>query len=138
MLAKEVMSKKPEFLPPTATVKEAANQMRKHDYGFVLIGENDRLKGTVTDRDIAVRVIGENKDPNKTSLQEIMSEGIHYCYENDPIETAIEQMKKFKIRRLVVLNTDKRMTGVISMGDIATKCQNAKLCSELVEAVSKH
>ena len=63
MLAKEVMSKKPEFLSPTTTLKQAANQMRNHDYGFVPIGDNDRLIGTVTDRDITIRAVSCTKRP---------------------------------------------------------------------------
>lgn len=136
MLAKDIMSKKPEFLPPTATIKQAANQMRTHDYGFIPVGENDRLIGAVTDRDITIRAASEGKDCNKTTLKEIMTKGIHYCLETDTIEDAAKKMEKLQVRRLVVLNKDKRMTGIISLGDIATKCKNPKLCSEVTDAVS--
>lgn len=67
-----------------------------------------------------------------------MTEGIFYCFENDNIEKAVKMMEAQQIRRLVVLNKDKRMTGIISLGDIATKCKNPKLCSELADAVSHH
>ncbi|MES2217912.1 MAG: CBS domain-containing protein [Pseudomonadota bacterium] len=136
MQAKECMSKKPEFLPPTATLKEAAHQMRDDDYGFIPVGDNDRLIGVVTDRDIAIRAVAEGKDPNKTTLKEIMTTGINYCFENDSLEKVAKLMEGKQIRRLVVLNDQKRMTGVISLGDIATKCKDAKLCSELTDAVS--
>ncbi|OGT37807.1 MAG: inosine-5-monophosphate dehydrogenase [Gammaproteobacteria bacterium RIFCSPHIGHO2_12_FULL_37_14] len=137
MLAKDIMSKKPEFLPPTATLKQAADQMRTHDYGFIPVGESDRLIGAVTDRDITIKAVSEGKDPNKTTLRDVMSKGIHYCFEKDSLEKIVQQMEKLQIRRLVVLNEDKRMTGVISLGDIATKSKNAKLCSELTDAVSQ-
>lgn len=138
MLAKDVMSKKPEFLPPTATLKQAADQMRTHDYGFIPVGENDRLIGAVTDRDLAIRAIAEGKDPNRTTLREVMSKGIQFCFDTDNLDKVVLQMEKLHIRRLVVLNKDKRMIGIISLGDIATKCKNSKLCSELTEAVSEH
>lgn len=137
MLAKDVMSKKPEFLPPTATLKEGADLMRKHDFGFIPVGENDRLIGTVTDRDLTIRGIAQGKDPNKTQLREIMTEAIHYCFETDTLEKVAEQMEKLQIRRIVVLNKDKRLTGIISIGDIATHCKDAKLCFELIDAVSE-
>lgn len=138
MLAKDIMSKKPEFLPPTATIKQAADQMRTHDYGFIPIGENDRLIGAVTDRDIITRAISEGKDPTKTKLNTVMSQGIYYCFENDDLKSVAKKMEDLQIRRLVVLNQNKRMTGIISLGDFATKCKDAKLCSELTDAVSHH
>lgn len=136
MQAKDIMSKKPEFLPPTATLKQAADQMRTHDYGFIPVGENDRLIGTVTDRDMTIRAIAEGKDPTKTTLRDIMSKGINYCFETDTLEKVAQQMEELQIRRLVVLNKDKRLVGIISLGDIATKCKNPKLTSEIADAVS--
>lgn len=138
MLAKDVMSQKPEFLPPTASLKEAADLMRTHDYGFLPVGENDRLIGTVTDRDITVRAVAEGKDPTKTTLRDIMSKEIFYCQESDTLEKITHQMEELQVRRLVVLNKEKRMTGIISLGDIATKGKDIKLCSKLAEAVSHH
>lgn len=137
MLAKEVMSKKPEFLPPTATLKQAANQMRTHDYGFIPVGEDDRLIGTVTDRDIAIRAVSEGRDPNKTTLRDIMSDNVYYCFEEDALEKVATKMEELQIRRMIVLNKNKRMTGIISLGDIARKSKNIKLCGEVTEAVSQ-
>lgn len=104
MLTKEVMSKKPEYLPPTATLKQAADFMKLHDCGFIPIGEDDRLIGAVTDRDLAIR--GLLADHKITKLRDVMTKGIAYCYETDPIEKAAEIMEKQQIRRLVVLNKD--------------------------------
>jgi CBS domain-containing protein len=136
MLAVEVMSRTPEFLPPSATLKQAADQMRAHDYGFIPIGENDRLVGAITDRDIAIQAVAQGWDPNKKTVQEVMHKGIYFCFEDDPLEKVARQMEELQVRRLVVLNKSKRMTGIISLGDIATKCKDEKLCSELTEAVS--
>lgn len=138
MQAFDIMTKQPEFLSPEATLKEAAANMRSHDYGFIPVGENDRLVGAITDRDLTVRAIAKGLDPNKTKIKDIMSQGIHYCYEEDDLETVAKKMEELKIRRLVVLNKDKRMTGIISLGDIATKAHDTALCSELTDAVSQH
>lgn len=138
MLAKDLMTRKPEFMSPDVTLKEAANQMLAHDYGFLPIGENDRLIGTVTDRDIAIQAVAKGLDPNKQTVKSVMHKGIYYCYEDDSIEKVTAQMEKMKVRRLIVLNKNKRMTGIISLGDIATKCNDAEICHELTEAVSQH
>lgn len=138
MRALDIMSKKPEFLPPETSLKEAASQMQSHDYGFIPIGENDRLIGAVTDRDMTIRGVAKGLDPNKTKIKDIMSEGIQYCYENDEVESIAKKMEELQIRRLVVLNEDKRMTGIISLGDIVTKCKDVELSAELTEAVSQH
>jgi len=130
------MTAKPYFISPTDTVKVAANKMLKEDYGFIPIGENDRLVGAITDRDIAIRVVAQGKDPNKTLIKDCMTTRIQYCFEKDPIEKVAKKMEDLKIRRLVVLNDNKRMTGIISLGDIASKCKDAKLCSEVTTAVS--
>ena len=137
MKANDIMSKKPEFLPPTATIKEAAKLMRDQDYGFIPVGENDRLIGTVTDRDITIRAVAEGKDPNTVTLKEVMTEELCYCYDTDTTETIAQLMEESQVRRLVVLNADKRMVGIISLGDLATKCKNAKLSSEVTDAVSQ-
>lgn len=136
MLIKEVMSKNPVYLSPTATVKDAAEKMIKLDCGFIPIGENDRLIGAVTDRDIVIRATGKGKD-SAIPLRDIMSKNIFYCYEDDQIHKAIETMSKNQIHRLAVLNKDKRFTGVVSLGDIARKCRDHKLCGEAFEAISQ-
>lgn len=137
MRAKDVMSTKPEFLPPETTLQEAANLMKIHDYGFIPVGENDRLIGTVTDRDIAIRAVAQGKDPRTTTLRDIMSKDVLFSFEDDDLQTVADKMEEAQVRRMIVLNKDKRMVGIISLGDVATKCKDAKLCSELTEAVSQ-
>jgi len=135
MKIKNIMSTKVEFLPPTATIKEAAKQMLK-DFGFIPVGENDRLIGSVTDRDIVIRAVAEGKDSN-TLLRDIMTDTIQYCFEEDSVEVAANKMKELKIRRLVVLNADKRMVGIVSLGDIATRSEDQALVGKLTEKVSE-
>lgn len=137
MRALDVMTKKPEYFSPDTTLKSAALTMYKHDYGFIPVGENDKLIGTVTDRDIIIRAVAKGKSPEETTLRDVMSKGIHYCFEDDDLQTVVNKMKKLQVRRLAVLNKNKRLTGVISLGDIATKGKDHKLSGELTKAVSE-
>jgi len=136
MLVKDVMSKKPEYLAPDSTLQKAAEEMFRQDFGIIPIGENDRLVGMVSDRDIALRAVAKGKDPKSTSVKEVMSKKVLYCFEDDDIASAVNNMCKQQIRRLVVLNKDKRMTGMLSVADIVTKSNDDKLCSKLIKAVS--
>lgn len=135
MRVREVMSKKPEFLPPTASLKEAALKMLELDCGFIPIGENDKLIGAVTDRDIVLRTLAKGKDPNKTTLKDVMSERIEFCFEEDDLNKAIKHMKDKQIHRLVVLNKDKRMTGILALGDLVRESHNDELCAKAVEGI---
>ena len=137
MLVIEAMSKKPVFLPPTASLKEAASKMWELDCGFIPIGENDKLIGAVTDRDIVMRTWAKGKDPNKSTLRDVMSEHIEYCFEDEDLEKAIEHMKSKQIHRLVVLNKNKRMTGILALGDIARKAHDGQQTSKAVEGILK-
>ncbi|AIT63452.1 CBS domain protein [Coxiella burnetii str. Namibia] len=135
MQVKEVMSKKPAYLPPTSSVKEAAKKMKQLDCGFIPVGENDKLIGTVTDRDIVLHAAAQGKDPGNTALRDVMSEGVEYCYENDDLDEATKRMERKQIHRLIVLNDKKRMTGILSLGDIARRSQDDDLCAQAVEGI---
>lgn len=137
MLVKDVMCDFPQFIPPETTLREAAERMRDYDFGFLPVGENDRLIGMVTDRDIAIRAIADGLDPNTTTVRDIMSQAVLYCWEGDSIEDAADSMEDNQVRRLIVLDENKRMTGILSIGDIARRCHNDELCGELIEEISK-
>ena|SRR6476620_2105097 len=136
MQAKDLMSKNPEILSPDMTLQEAAQKMKDQDFGFLPIGENDRLIGAITDRDIVIRGVAAGKDPNKTQVRDLMTDEIHYCFENDSIEKIAEMMGQLQIRRVAVLNDNKRITGIISLGDVATKSQDNNLSGKVTTAVS--
>jgi CBS domain-containing protein len=138
MLVKEIMSKNPDLIDPTTTLKTAALEMQKYDFGFIPVGENDRLVGVLTDRDIAVRAVASGKDPNTTRVRDVMSKDVFYCFEDDDISKAADTMSSKQIHRLLVLNDKKRFTGVISLGDIATHCKNDALSGHIVESISVH
>lgn len=137
MKAKDLMSSNPEIISPDTTLLQAAEKMRDQNIGFLPIGENDRLIGAITDRDIVIRGVAEGKDANKAVVRDIISDEIRYCMESDSLDKVADMMSKLQIRRLVVLNDNKRIVGIISLGDFATKSQNTELSGKIIEEVSE-
>lgn len=137
MLVREVMSPKPLFIEPDTSVQKAAQLMQENDCGFLPIGENDRLIGMVTDRDICTRCAANGLQPDEAQVRNIMSENVWYVYEEDDIERALQSMSDLQVRRLIVLDNDKRMTGIVSLGDLACRCGNDTLCGEALEHISE-
>jgi CBS domain-containing protein len=118
MQVNEVMSSDVNIASPQQTIREAARMMAKIDAGVLPVGENDRLVGMITDRDIAVRAVAAGKGP-ETPVREIMSTEVKYCFEDDDIDDVAQNMADIKLRRLPVLNDQKRLVGIISLADIA-------------------
>jgi CBS domain-containing protein len=139
MEVKKIMTPRPEYLLATCTLREAAKKMRELDTGFLPIGDKntDKLVGTITDRDIVISGLAQDKDLN-TPVTSIMHQGVYYCYETDDVREASKCMQEHQIRRLVVLNKDKRLTGVLSLGDIAVSHPEDELKSNTLEKISKH
>ncbi|MFT6447633.1 MAG: CBS domain-containing protein [Sulfitobacter pontiacus] len=118
-------------------VSEVAKLMQKTDIGAIPIGRDDKLIGMVTDRDIALRVVAEGRDPAKTTAEEIMTKGIVYCQTTETVEDAIHLMDQKKIRRLPVIDNNKRLAGMLSLGDIS-HAVGRELSGELLRAVADH
>lgn len=116
MKIKEAMTTNVRIAKPDQTIREAARAMAEVDSGVLPVGENDRLIGMITDRDIAVRGVGEGPE---TSVREVMTDHVDYCFEDQDIEEVTKNMASIKVRRLPVLNREKRLVGIISLGDIA-------------------
>lgn len=135
MQVKDVMSKDPHFVKPDVTLRDAAQVMRDHDVGCLPVGEHDRLTGMLTDRDIAVRAVAEGRNPDTTKVSDVMSPGIRYCFEDETLDEAAKRLESSKIRRLVVLNRDKRLTGILSVSDFATQGNDRKLAGRIESAV---
>jgi CBS domain-containing protein len=115
----EVMTRHVRCIGPESTLVDAARQMRELDVGALPICERDRLAGMVTDRDLALRGIGESLDPSLTPVRAVMSPGIIYIFEDQAVEEAARLMEVKQIRRLPVLNREKRLVGIVSLGDLA-------------------
>lgn len=124
---KDFMSKDCQWLPSDATAREAAELMRDQDIGFVPVGEKDKLIGMVTDRDIVLRCVAAGHDAEDCMVRDIMTKETYYCFDDQDVEEVCENMGDLQIRRLPVVNRDKRLVGVISMGDVAQAAAKAKV-----------
>ena len=137
MKGKDAMHKGAEWVESATPVSKVAKLMQQLDVGAIPIGENDRLVGMLTDRDIACRGVAGSKDFSTLKARDIMSEGIVYCSEAEDLADALRIMEQKKIRRLPVLNENKRMVGMLSLGDIS-HAASRELAGEVVAAVSAH
>jgi CBS domain-containing protein len=114
------MTRDVRLLRPDQTVLEAAKLMAEIDAGALPVGEEDRLVGMVTDRDIVIRAVAQGKSAD-TKISDIMSREMLYCFDTDEVEEVSRNMGKAQVRRLPVLNKDKRLVGIVSLGDLARK-----------------
>ena len=135
MQVRDIMSAKVKIISPDDSLQWAAQLMEEIDTGALPVGENDRLIGMVTDRDIAVRGAAEDRAPETTTVRDVMSEKVYYCFEDDDVEDAARCMAENQVRRLPILNRDKRLTGIVSLADIA---QTGEECEKTaLEGVSE-
>ncbi|GAK46739.1 CBS domain protein [Tepidicaulis marinus] len=123
MKIQEIMTKTVDWVSADTALQEAARKMKEDDVGFLPIGENDRLIGMLTDRDIVLNCVAEGKDPSTQTARDAMHEGVRYLFEDQDIEEAADNMAKNKVRRMPVVNKDKRLVGILSLGDIAAHGQ---------------
>lgn len=119
MKISEVMTREIEIADPEQTVQQAAQIMAAIDAGILPVGEDDRLIGMITDRDIAIRCIAKGRGPD-AKVREIMSDEVKYCFADQDVEQVAQNMAQIQVRRLPVLDRDKRLVGIVSLGDIAT------------------
>ena len=132
---KDVMTSNPTTVQSDATVVEAARIMRDQDTGIVPVVENDRLVGTVTDRDITVRVVAEGRDPESTPVREIASTDVVSVEPQQDLSEALRLMAEHQVRRLPVVEND-RVVGIVAQADVAREADDAQT-GELVEEISK-
>jgi CBS domain-containing protein len=138
MKVQMAMHKGVEWVGPDTPVAEIARLMRKHDIGAIPIGENDHLIGMVTDRDIVCKGLAKNGfDASRTTARDVMTPGIHCCREDDDLSKAVQHMEQLQIRRLPVINANKRMVGMLSLGDLSQAAPSDVL-SECVRSVAAH
>jgi CBS domain-containing protein len=137
MRVKRAMHKGAMWISPETPLLEIAKTMEEHDIGALPVGENDRLIGMVTDRDIVCRGIATGRNPSELRARDIMTKGIAYCREESELQEALDLMEKNKVRRLPVINANKRMVGILSLGDVS-HAATQELTFEMVRAVSAH
>jgi CBS domain-containing protein len=113
------MSRDVHIIAPDQTLRDAAATMKRLDAGVLPVGEKDKLIGMITDRDIAVRGIAEGKGPD-AKIRDVMSHEVKYCFEDEDVDHVAENMAELQVRRLPVMNRDRRLVGIVSLGDLAT------------------
>lgn len=132
----EVMSRDVQVISPEMTIMEAARTMGNGDFGMMPVGENDRMIGAISDRDIAIRAVAEGKGPS-TKVREIMSAGICWAYDDDTVERAVKLMSEHQVRRLPVVDRDKRLVGIVALGDFAVDKSEIQPAAEALSKISE-
>jgi CBS domain-containing protein len=136
MQVRDVMTRRVEVIRPDSTLQEAAEKMKDLDVGPLPVCEGDRLVGMITDRDITVRGVAEGQDPWTDHVCDAMTKEVIFCFEDQDVAEAARLMKDKQVRRLVVLNRDKRLVGIVSLGDLAVDADE-EVAGNTLEGVSQ-
>ena len=137
MKISEILTPDPECVTPETILTQAAQKMKALDVGMLPICENDRLVGTITDRDITVRAVAAGYNPGTTTVREAMTREMVYCFDDEDISEAALLMESRQVRRLPVINRDKRLVGIVSLGDLAVRTHRERLVGEVLEGISE-
>jgi CBS domain-containing protein len=135
MKVSKVMTRDVRLIEPSQTIREAAQLMAELDTGIIPVREGDRLVGMITDRDITVRGVAQGRGPD-TSVREVMTDDVKYCFEDDDTNEVARNMADIQVRRLPVLDRDKRLVGIISLGDMAIT-EGASQAGDAVAGISQ-
>ncbi len=133
---KDLMSRDVKVISPEMSIRDAAMQMREGDFGMLPEGENDRMIGTITDRDIAIRAVAKGMDSN-TKVRDVMSDGIAWVFEDESVEDAAKRMSERQVRRLPVVDRNKRLVGIVALGDFAVESSEIRPAAEALSEISK-
>lgn len=135
MLVRDVMNTEIQVVTPDTPVVEVAKKMREGDFGALPVCDGNKIRGMVTDRDIVVRAVASGKDIQNCKASDIMTPGVLFCYETDPVETVIQTMADRQVRRLPVVDQNKKLVGILSVGDLAVMDQDN--ASEALSGISE-
>lgn len=135
----DAMTRDVQVIKPDQSIVEAAKLMADCDCGALPVADNDRLIGMLTDRDIVIRGLAEGKMPD-ARVQDVMSADVKYCFEDEDLDDVAQNMGDLQVRRLPVVSRDKRLVGIVSLGDIATsdESQGGEALSNISEPASEH
>lgn len=132
----EVMTRGVRTMTPTETVMKAAQAMDELDVGAIPVCENDELVGIVTDRDIVLRGVAQGRAPDATPLKDVMSTDTLWCYEDQEVDEVVDVMRDAQVRRMPVVDRQKHLVGILSLGDVATKV-DADMSGEALQEISE-
>lgn len=136
MKISEMMTRDVKMTAPAQSIREAARMMADLDVGALPVADNDRLVGMITDRDIAVRAIASGRGPD-TPIRDVMTQEVKYCFEDQTLEEVAQNMGDIRLRRLPVLNRDKRLVGIVSIGDMATSGESGQEVGDALSGISR-
>lgn len=137
---KDVMTDNLYYCLPGDTVMKAAGIMKRQDIGPVLVVENDqtrKLVGIVTDRDLAMKVVAEGRDPNSTKLDAVMTRQLVTCHADDDLQKALDGMAKHQLRRIPIVDMDDKVVGIIAQADVATRANEPEETAAVVKEISR-
>lgn len=133
---KDLMSRNVKVISPDVSIGEAARQMRDGDFGMMPVGDVERMIGTISDRDIAIRAVALGLGV-ETKVRDVMSKGVTSAQETDTVDRAVEIMSERKVRRLPVLDQDQKLVGIVALGDLAVKDTESKPAGQALSEISK-
>jgi CBS domain-containing protein len=136
MKVREAMTREVRLVRPEQTIREAAALMAQLDIGALPVEDNDRMVGMITDRDIAVRAVAHGRGPD-TKVREVMSTEVLYCFEDQTVDEVTRNMADVRVRRLPVVNRDKRLVGILSLGDLAIDASAQEEAGEALGGISR-
>jgi len=136
MKVKDIMTRDVIVAAPGDNLQRAAQLMEQNDFGVLPIGENDRLVGMLSDRDITIRAVARGLAPDKAEVRDVMTSDVKYVYDDESIEDAARNMESLQVRRLPVLNREKRLVGIVSLGDLS-QCEPDD-AGDALQGISKH
>jgi len=137
MEVRQIMSTNVECVAPGTTLNEAAARMKTRDIGFLPVCDNNRIVGTLTDRDVMLRAIAEDMDARKTKVKDIMTKEVFYCFDDQDVKEVAQNMSQQQVRRMIILNRDKKLVGVVSIGDVAKTDGEQKVSAETLRQISQ-
>ena len=137
MQVHEIMTPDVEVIHPDATLKEAAEKMSQLEIGPLPVCDGERLVGMLTDHDITIRATAQGCDPNTTTVRNAMTSEVVYCFADQEVQIAAQMMEMRQIRRVPVVNRDKRLVGMVSLGDLSVETQDQALAAKTLEGVSE-
>lgn len=137
MTLEEIMTRNAQVIAPDANLQEAARMMKNLDVGGLPVCDGEKLCGFLTDRDITLRAVAEGQDPANCKVSDVMTRQIHWCYADEDVDKAAKLMKDNQIRRLMVLDRDKKLCGIVSLGDLAVEGDDDEFAGDVLESVSE-
>jgi CBS domain-containing protein len=137
MQIKQIMTRNVEVINPNTSLKEVAQKMRDLDVGSMPVCDGERLKGMLTDRDITIRATAEGQNPDSARATDVMTAAVYYCYEDQDVAEAAQVMEEKQIRRLPIVDRNKKLVGIVSLGDLAVDTGKERLAGEALTEISR-